>query len=533
MIAARLIRIVVEFFAFGLWWVLRRLRLSSAGPPPPQRLRRTLERLGATFVKFGQALSLRRDVLPDDYVIALQDLQDRMTPFSGAAAVEEIERELGRPIDELFTEFDREPFAAASIAQVHRARLADGRAVIVKVRRIGIKSQIDRDMRTLQWVTRVGLALAPGLRRLQPLRLVEEVWSNLRKETDFRQEARNIRRFAEAFAGSPTIHIPALVDDLYSESILVQELSGGKRIDDPEIRPDGPRLAQALVDAYLHQLFVLGVFHGDPHPGNIFITPAGKICLHDFGLVGFLDRATRRRLAGFTLAFIEQDAGWLLDCAIDLGVLSGEMERGEVRHSLEEILADYTALPLKEWSLAEAFLRVTRLGSGHNVAIPHNLLVLMRTMFLIEYAVRTLDPEFMLLDSLIAKGGEMLKAAVMQPSGGAAMARLRHETVVAAQDLPAVLGAWLHRMQSEGGGPELGLRHRGLDRLEEHLDRGTNRLALALVTLGLYVAASLLMQHSIGPRLFGDMPVLAALGYALALWFTLRLARGISRSGQL
>jgi ubiquinone biosynthesis protein len=186
-------------------------------------------------------------------------------------------------------------------------------------------------MRTLQWVTRVGLALAPGLRRLQPLRLVEEIWSNLCRETDFRQEARNVRRFAEAFAGSPTIHIPALIDDLYSESVLVQELSGGNRIDDPEVQPDGPRLAQALVDAYFHQLFVLGVFHGDPHPGNIFITPGGKICLHDFGLVGFLDRATRRRLAGFTLAFIQQHAGWLLDCAIDLGVLSGLEQKTAAR----------------------------------------------------------------------------------------------------------------------------------------------------------------------------------------------------------
>ena len=225
-------------------------------------------------------------------------------------------------------------------------------------------------MRALIWLARVAITLAPRLRHYQPQRLVEEIWSNLRQEIDFRREAKNIKRFAAAFADWPTLHIPGLVDDLVCETIIVQERSGGRRIDDPTVKVDGPRLAQNFVDAYLHQIFVLGVFHVDPHPGNMFITKEGRICFHDFGLIGFLDEAERRKLAAFTNAFIRQDADWLLDEAIDLGVFGGEMDRSQFRRGLAEIIADYAAAPLKDWSLADAFLRVTRLAQAQNVFIP-------------------------------------------------------------------------------------------------------------------------------------------------------------------
>ncbi|MFZ5790101.1 MAG: ABC1 kinase family protein [Pseudomonadota bacterium] len=484
-------------------------------------------------MKLGQALSLRRDILPDAYVVALRDLQDRVAPFPGKEAKREIERALGGKLKELFSEYDPVPLAAASIAQVHRARMPDGRPVIVKVRRPNIAMQIERDMRALVTIVRIGLRLAPDLERFRPVRLVEEIWANLRKETDFRQEARNIRRFVEAFRGWETINIPGVVDDLYSESVLVQEMSHGRNIDDPAVRADGPRLAQIFVDAYLHQFFVVGLFHGDPHPGNLFVMEDGRICFHDFGLVGFLDRNTRRGLAMFLHAFVRQDAGWVLDAAIDLGLLGGNLDRSEFQRGIEEILSDYAALPLKDWSLAEALLRVMRLGSGENFAIPHNLLVLMRTMFLAENAIRTLDPEFRILDSLIARGQDALNALLREGPSAAPTARLKNEAAATLQDLPGLLGAWLHKTVKEGGRLTFTLRHEGLDTLELHIDRSGNRVALALVTLGLYVAASLLMLHSIGPRLFGEMPVLAAAGYGLALWFTLRLARGIRRSGRL
>jgi ubiquinone biosynthesis protein len=272
---------------------------------------------------------------------------------------------------------------------------------------------------------------------------------------------------------------------------------------------------------------------GDPHPGNLFVMADGRICFHDLGLVGFLDRPTRRALAMFLQAFVHQDAGWTLDAAIELGILRGDMDRAEFQRGIEEILADYAALPLKDWSLAEAMLRVVRLGRGESFLLPQNLVVLMRTLFILESVLRDIDPEFRILDTLLTRGAETLKSMAGEAAGAAALDRLKYEAALTVQDLPAVLGSWLHKAQREGTGLPIAVRLEGVKDAQIRFERTGNRLALALVTLGLYVAASLLMQHSIGPRLPGDLPVLAALGYGLALWFTFRLAAGIARSGRL
>ncbi len=526
----RFAQIAAALWGYLAWRGLTALGLWRSTLSPAQKLRNMLEGLGATFVKLGQGLSLRHDLLPEDYLAALQDLQDKVAPFPGALAVREIESALGKSINELFSEFDAQAFAAGSIAQVHKACMHDGRRVVVKVRRPRIKLQIDRDMRMLRTLVRVLLVFMPGLQRYQPLDIIQEIWTNLRKETDFRQEARSIRRFAEAFKDWPSVHIPGVVDELHSESALVQEMSGGLRVCDLGFAEKGPPLAQAFVDAYLHQFFVLGVFHGDPHPGNLFIMNDGRICFHDFGLVGFLDHATRRNLAAFMQAFIRQDSAWMLDSYLDLGVFGGTLNRAEFQHGLDELIADFATLPLKDWSFAEAFTRIARIGRGQNIRIPHNLLVLMRALFLMENTVRCLNPHFNLMDGLVGKAEQALKASAREAGIEQATARLRYETGLAAQELPASLSALVRRLRSEG--LQLRLQHHGLEDLEGHIDRSSNRMALALVTLGLYIAASLLMQNSLGPRLAG-MPLLALFGYALALWFTFRLVRGISRSGRL
>lgn len=525
----RLLQIAFTIGGYMVWWLLVRLHLWRARTTPAQRLRCTLERLGTTFVKLGQGLSLHRDLLPEDYIHELQRLQNRVAPFSNDVAAHEVAQALGHPIAELFAEFESHPLAAGSIAQVHEARMRDGRRVVVKIRRPNIKAEIDRDMRLLRGVMRVLLTLLPWLRRYEPLTIIDEIWSNLRKETDFRKEARHIKLFVEAFEDSDRVQVPALIDGLYCESVMVQELSSGRRVDDPSIREEGVQLAQAFVDAYLHQIFVMGVFHGDPHPGNLFVMESGKLCFHDFGIVGVLSPRMRRHLAAFLLAFVHQDGEWLLDAAVELGLLAGDLPRDEFRQKLQEIIEEYTGLPLKDWSLAEVFLRVARLGHGHHVRLPHNLLVLIRAMALVESAVRSLDPEFNLIAGLFAKAEALLKSTAGAGSE-TGWSRLRFEMASGMHELPAEFGALIHRLRANG--VELRLQHHGLEQLEGHIDRSSNRVALALVTLGLYIASSLLMLNSIGPR-FGDIPLLAAAGYALALWLTLRLARGISRSGRL
>lgn len=533
MLIGRLVLIFCAATRLALIAMSDRWRGPSHEPRLPQRLRETLERLGPTFVKFGQALSLRRDLLGEDYFTSLRALQDRVGPFPAPISRAEVEHSFGRKITDLFATFEIEPLAAASIAQVHAATMKDGRRVIVKVRRPDMRARIDRDMSALRFAAQVLSKLIPQLQRHQPARIIDEIWTNLRKEADFRQEARNIQRFVEAFKDWPGVNIPRVVDDLASESVVVQERSSGCGIDDARARSDGVRLAQLFVDAYLHQFFVIGVFHGDPHPGNMFVMEDGRLCFHDFGLVGYLNRSTRRSLAMFVQAFVRQDAAWVFDTAIDLGVLGGEMDRAEFVRAIEAILADFATLPIKEWSLADAFLRVMQLGDRTNVRVPHNLLILMRATFLIENALRTLDPQMNVIDTLVARGAEALTQVMHESLAPAATARLKTEVAVTAQNLPVLLASWLHRTLREEGHLSLTLRHEGLKSFEQHLERSGNRVSLALVTLGLYIAASLLMQHSLGPRLIGDLPLLAVLGYGLALWFTFRIARGISRAGRL
>ena len=278
---------------------------------------------------------------------------------------------------------------------------------------------------------------------------------------------------------------------------------------------------------------MVGFFHGDPHPGNLFVMPDGRLCFHDFGLVGYLDGRTRRSLALYLQAFVNKDAAWMLDAAVDLGLLGGPIDRPAFTRGIEEILSDYAALPLKDWSLAEAVLRVAKLGSGENFIVPHNLVVLMRALYLVESALRTLDPEFKVLDTLLARGGEMMEGVLHCDAAASAFTRLKTEAALTAQDLPGMIATWLHRAQREGGGPLLLMRREGLESLEAHLDRTGNRLALAMIALGLYVAASLLILHSAGPRVLGDLPLLALFGYALALWLSFRLVRAVARSGRL
>lgn len=520
---ARLVQVNVQLWRYLIWWGCLRIGLIRSKTTPAQRFASTLENLGTTFVKLGQGLSLHREFLPDDFVIALQKLQDQVIPFQETIARTEVERSFGCDLSQLFSIFEDAPLAAGSIAQVHKAILIDGRPVIVKVRRLGIKRQIEEDIRILRWFVKSVLFVLPRLRRLDPMELVDELSRNLHKEISFRQEASNIIRFAEIFKDSPTVYVPGVVDHLYSDWVIVQEMSMGRRIDHPNFQADGPRLAQNLVDAFLQQFFIAGVFHGDPHPGNLFVLQDGRICMHDFGLVGFLDKTTRANLAAFMQAFVQQDGDWLLDAYLDLGMLAGKLDRTAFRSSLEELIQDYARTPLSDWSFGTAFLRIARMGHGQNIRIPHHLLVMLRAIFLMESSVRKLDPDFNLQEGLFAKAGEMIKAIAGPANVDELTARLKYESLISLKDAPAGISQLLRRIRS--GNSAFSIHHAGFEQLEHEINQASSRIALALITLGLYIAASLLMQHSLGPRI-GEVPILAAAGYALALWFTVRVARG-------
>jgi len=353
---------------------------------------------------------------------------------------------------------------------------------------------------------------------------VNELSRNLHKEIDFREEAQNIQRFVEIFGGSADIYVPAVLDGMYTEWVIVQEMSSGRRIDEPEFRPAGPALAKVLVEAYLKQFFEVGVFHADPHPGSLFVLPDGRVCLHDFGLIGFLSRATRLNLVAFMLAFAQHDADWLLDAFLDLGMIGTEVDRQELRLGLEEVIQDYARKPLRDWSFGEAFLRVSRIGHGQNVRLPHHLLVLMRAVFLMESTVRKLDPAFNLLEGLFARAGEVLQQAEAA-TASPAVDRLRFECLMLAGQAPRSIGRLVHQLR---GAVQAWEFRRSPAPNVGSAESAAHRVAAAVVAASLYLAGSWLLAQDVGPHLAG-LPVLATLAIALAVsltWVCIRKDRG-------
>ncbi|WP_246037242.1 ABC1 kinase family protein [Thermomonas fusca] len=507
------------------------LRLRRRAPDLlPAYVSTTLVGLGTTFVKLGQGLSLRWDLLPAPYRDALSRLHSDVPAFPADQARHMVEQAFGAPVDALFASFDDRPLAAASVAQIHPARMHDGRDVVVKITRPGIHAQVQADLRLLRRTMRVAQWVWPPLRRHRPLELVDELGAFLRDEIDMRHEAQNMRRMAKVLDALPGITQPHVVEPYASRDVLVQDRSHGTRLETAYGTAAAPALASALLDAYVHQLFGAGVFHADPHPGNLFFFDDGRLCLHDFGSIGVLDPASRLALGGMVEAIAADDAEGVLDAAIALGFFPPQVERRSHVREIHLILAEMASRPLAEWSIAEAIWRVARIGQGAGFRLPAHLLALIRTLFLVENTLRALDPDMDLLGTLSAQAADVM--AIVDASRPARRP-LAMRLARTARQLPQIATDLLRQAQLSDGRPAFSVHHHGLAPTHEALARTGNRLALALVTLGLYVSGSLLALHSTGPLLAGHLPWLSVIAFAGAALLSLRLVVAIGRSGHL
>src|SRR5665647_352123 len=302
----RLVQILRVLARHGLLGALR----GESHWPPPREVRKTFEELGLTFVKFGQVLALRRDLLPDAYIDELELLHDRLPAMDMNTVRERVEGELGAPLTALFPAFSETPLAAATIAQVHDATMKDGRHVAVKVQRPGLRKMISRDIAALTYLVTLGEGLFPRLRALDLPVVVREFAKSLNRETDFSREARSIVLFRAAMADVPDLWIPDVVAECSSGGVLTMEYSSGERVDlyakqHPEAMP---RVIDTLVKLMLHTIFEEGLFHADPHPGNVFVLPDGRLSLLDFGMTGELDEPMRESLKHLLEAVVKGDA---------------------------------------------------------------------------------------------------------------------------------------------------------------------------------------------------------------------------------
>ena len=488
---ARLVRIFAIAVSYGLHEFMPRLpgdfllRLLAGRRPEPrgQRLREAFERLGPIFVKFGQVLSTRRDLLPPDIADELAKLQDRVPPFDPGLAFAEIQRSLGRPLGELFATIERTPVASASIAQVHLATLHDGREVAIKVLRPGVEHEVAKDLALLQTAAALVERLSAEARRLKPREVVAEFAHHLGEELDLMREAANASQLRRNFAYSPLLAVPEVHWDLCSERVMTMERMHGVPVSHiavlQERGVDLKALARAGVEICFTQVFRDGFFHADMHPGNIFVAVEGEhrgryIAL-DFGIMGTLTEVDKNYLAQNFLAFFNRDYRRVAQAHLDAGWVPPATRIDQFEAAIRAVCEPVFARPLKEIYFGRLLLRLFQTSRRFNVEIQPQLVMLQKTLLNIEGLGRQLDPDL----DLWTTAKPFLERWMNEQVGWRGFLRTaRREAPYWASTLPQ-LPRLVHRALAQD---RLGELRSAVDRLTaEHARR--NRLLLALLVV--------------------------------------------------
>lgn len=515
---------------------LPRLRVLKdlEGLSRPERLRLAFEELGPTFVKLGQLLSLRPDLIPPEYSAELTKLQDEVAPFPFKQIKEGVEGQLGRPLDLLCLEFEEQPLAAASLAQVHRAILKDGTEAVVKVQRPQVRETIRADLIILEDLAGFIARYVPESELYDPLGTVRQFSKTLRRELDFVREGRNMELFRRNFAGDETIHIPRVFWELTTSEILTMERIVGIKVTDLEALEraglDRRQIAINGANATLKQIFEHGFFHADPHPGNILVLENNVIAPLDFGMVGRLDQPLQEAIGEMLVGIVRKDVGRIVRALRELGSLYEQVDLGAFRTDLGDFIDRYYKIPLYRLDVARLLDEAMMLMREHRVRLPANLVMMGKALVIEEGISRILYPEL----DMIALARPYVRRLVLQRL--APQRELRDWGVVLEEasrllkELPGELRSIMKKIRR--GELRAQFEHLGLDRLITEMDRASNRISFALIIAALIVGSSLVMQLQIGPWLFG-LPLFGFLGYGFAAVLGLWLVIAILRSGRL
>ena len=498
----------------------------------PQRLRHALEELGPTFVKLGQILSTRPDLIPPEYILELSKLQDSAAPFPAADARALVERELDKPLDVLFASFDEAPIAAASLGQVHRATLRTGERVVVKVQRPHIEQVVGTDLEILFDLARLAQTRTP-LGNLYDLgEIAQDFADTLRGELDYIREGRNADRFRHNFAGDRAIYFPRVYWDYTTRRVLVlEELSGIKINDLAALDAAGiNRHALALESARLlvKQVFEDHFFHADPHPGNFYVLPPGapgeltRIGAMDFGMVGWIDTRTREHLLRMMIAVVRQNVEGLVDEFLRMGVVDwGNLDRPRLERDLRSFLNRYRGLPLKDWRAREVMNDLIPISFRHHLRFPSELWLLGKTLTMSEGIGRMLDPDFDLFGVAEPYARQLYMESITPKEVGKRALESLGDWGEEFLLLPHQLRSVVERL--ERGALGVVVQWEGQAQLAERLDRMVSRIAASVLIAAFVLAVALLL-----PLLESDTwrvlaAVLIVLAFANATLVTLWL----------
>jgi ubiquinone biosynthesis protein len=504
---------------------------SVAANARPLHLRLALEELGTTFIKLGQILSTRADLLPPEYLAELTKLQDSAPPVAFEEIQQALVAELNQPIKEVFAQFDPVPLAAASIGQAHAATLWDGTEVVVKIRRPGVVEQVNEDLEILKELAATASRHWNFADRYDLSGLVEEFSQTLRSELDYIREGHNAEKFAANFAADPLIHVPRVFWEATTSRVLTLERIRGIKINDleglDEQGTDRRWLAHYATSVVLKMVCEDGFFHADPHPGNFFIEPQGAIGLIDFGMVGVLDEQTQELLAELLITINHQNADRLVDVFLDLGITRKGVDRASVRRDIERLLSTYWGLPLGELKVAALLNDVYSVMRRHHLHLPSNLALLLKTVIMIEGLGVNLDPDFHLTNSLTPYT-ERLVLRQYSPirwvrNFGRASLDLAKLGVEMPQHLRRIVTA------AENGSLQIGMRPEGFDPVIDRLERIANRIVLGVIAAAFINGLAVLVSVYRPPGWERWGWVVFAFGFVCALLLGVYLAWTILR----
>lgn len=500
----------------------------------PERFVLMLEELGPTFIKLGQLLSTRPDLLPQDYIVKLKELQDNVEAVDYDKIKARIKEEFEKDIDDLFLHFDPKPMAAASIGQVHKAVLKDGTKVVVKVKRPNIDDIVNADLAILLNIARLAENQIPEIRTYEPVDKIEEFAQNLKKELDYTLEGWNIERFKQNCAKDETVYVPEVFWDYTTKKVLTMEYIDGIKVNQTdEIEKSGldrKRIAVNGAKSIMKQIFIHGYFHGDPHPGNILILRNGKIVFIDFGMMGRIDDHTKQKLAALIIHIINKDSGGIVDILLDIGVANKDTDLAKFELDIDDIVNRYYGRTLKQINMAQLINEMFLLLAKYKITVPSNFTLLLKCIITIEGVGRELDPDFNILE--VAK--PFVKKIIIDRYNPKKLLKgsveILNELSKCITLLPQIFKDISDKLKNDS--VKLDFDTEGSKKVISELNRMVNRLVFGIIVASLIIGTSLIVQANIGPFLY-DFPILAVLSFAAAGVLGIGLIISILRSGRM